>query len=42
MRKFAKINMNIIIAGIITKSTGQFRTEIDTIIDNIENPDTAV
>ena len=42
MRKFAKIDMNIIIAGMITRSTGQFRTEIDTIIDSIEKPDTAV
>ena len=38
IRKFAKIDMNIIIAGITTKSTGQFRTEIDIMMAIIEHP----
>ena len=38
MRKFAKMDINIIIAGITTRSTGQFKTEIDIMIAIIEHP----
>ena len=37
-RKFANIDKNIKMAGITTTNTGQFSTDIETMIPMIENP----